>query len=279
MLGQGVPFFHAGSDMLRSKSFDRDSYNSGDWYNAIDWTFKDNNWGHGLPPADKNQDNWDIMQPLLGNLDLFADMDDIRANSNHFQMLLRIRQSSPLFRLQTAEEVNNRLHFHNTGPDQTPGLIVMSISDVGQAANLDPNADMILVLFNATPEELTFTLPKELSTTDFGLHPEQALLSNSTLRGEALDGTAVLPPRTTTVLVALEGSMAVSAETADEPTKEPVEVVAETAEPPAANETDTETTAEPEAGDSSTGAVVALGLIGLAGAAAAGYIVYRRREL
>ena len=32
-LGQGVPFFHAGTDMLRSKSLDRDSYNSGDWFN------------------------------------------------------------------------------------------------------------------------------------------------------------------------------------------------------------------------------------------------------
>jgi pullulanase-type alpha-1,6-glucosidase len=31
MFSQGVPFFHAGSDLLRSKSFERDSYNSGDW--------------------------------------------------------------------------------------------------------------------------------------------------------------------------------------------------------------------------------------------------------
>lgn len=28
-LGQAVPFFHAGDDILRSKSLDRDSYNSG----------------------------------------------------------------------------------------------------------------------------------------------------------------------------------------------------------------------------------------------------------
>ncbi|MCB1054338.1 MAG: pullulanase-type alpha-1,6-glucosidase, partial [Acidobacteria bacterium] len=36
-LGQGIPFFHAGQDLLRSKSMDRDSYNSGDWFNQIDW--------------------------------------------------------------------------------------------------------------------------------------------------------------------------------------------------------------------------------------------------
>lgn len=32
---QGVAFFHAGCDILRSKSLDRDSYNSGDWSLAI----------------------------------------------------------------------------------------------------------------------------------------------------------------------------------------------------------------------------------------------------
>ncbi len=30
-LSQGIPFFHAGDDLLRSKSLDRDSYNSGGW--------------------------------------------------------------------------------------------------------------------------------------------------------------------------------------------------------------------------------------------------------
>ena len=39
MFGQGIPFFHAGSEMLRSKSLDKDSYNSGDWFNAIDFTY------------------------------------------------------------------------------------------------------------------------------------------------------------------------------------------------------------------------------------------------
>jgi pullulanase/glycogen debranching enzyme len=28
-LAQGIPFIHAGDDLLRSKSLDRDSYNSG----------------------------------------------------------------------------------------------------------------------------------------------------------------------------------------------------------------------------------------------------------
>jgi pullulanase/glycogen debranching enzyme len=281
MFSQGVPFFHAGSDILRSKSFDRDSFNSGDWYNAIDWTFQDNNWGHGLPPAEKNQDNWSIMQPLLGNPDLAPGSADIQANARYFQMLLRIRQSSPLFRLQTAEDVNNRLVFYNTGPEQIPGLIVMSISDVDQAANLDPNADMVLVLFNATPDDLTFTLPDELAQVDFGLHMEQALLSDSTLRGDYADGAVQLPPRSTTVLIAPEGSIQ-TAEPAPEPTtqEETAEEPAATAEPevqPTA-EPEPEPTAEPAPTGPSTGTIAAVGLIGLGGAAAAGYWLMRRRQ-
>src|SRR5690606_17798429 len=45
MLNQGVPFFQAADDLLRSKSLDRNSYNSGDWFNAIDWTGQTTNWG------------------------------------------------------------------------------------------------------------------------------------------------------------------------------------------------------------------------------------------
>ena len=37
-LGQGPMFWHAGTDLLRSKSLDRNSFNSGDWFNRIDWT-------------------------------------------------------------------------------------------------------------------------------------------------------------------------------------------------------------------------------------------------
>ena len=34
---QGVPFFHAGDEILRSKSLDRDSYNGGDWFNRLEF--------------------------------------------------------------------------------------------------------------------------------------------------------------------------------------------------------------------------------------------------
>ena len=57
-LSQGIPFYLAGGELLRSKSFDRDSYNSGDWFNQLDYTYSKNNWGIGLPPKDKNEAKW-----------------------------------------------------------------------------------------------------------------------------------------------------------------------------------------------------------------------------
>ena len=48
---QGIAYFHAGMELLRSKSMDRNSFDSGDWFNRIDWTGQDNFFGTGLPPA------------------------------------------------------------------------------------------------------------------------------------------------------------------------------------------------------------------------------------
>ena len=54
LLGQGIPFFQGGDDMLRSKDMNQNSYDSGDWFNKIDWSGKTANWGIGLPIASQN---------------------------------------------------------------------------------------------------------------------------------------------------------------------------------------------------------------------------------
>ncbi len=200
---QGVPFFHAGIDMLRSKSLDRDSFNSGDWFNRLDFSYQDNAWGSGLPVADKNAENWEIMAPLLGNPDLAVSSQDILAAVSHFQEVLRIRKSSPLFRLQTAEQVIERVRFHNTGPDQAPGLIVMSISDT-TGADLDPDLDGLVVLFNAAPEQVTFS-SEEFAGVAHRLHPVQAASHDTVVQAAAFDpgsGTFRIPGRTTAVFLA-----------------------------------------------------------------------------
>ena len=205
LLAQGVPFLHAGVDLLRSKSMDRDSYNSGDWFNKLDFTYQDNNWGAGLPVAGKNQDNWYLMQPLLANPALAPSPADIAATATHTQEMLAIRDSSDLFRLTTAEEVESRVGFHNTGTDQLPGLIVMSISDtVGD--DLDDKADAVWSLINANDEAQTFTVG-DLAGTEVVLHQVQANSADPIVRTAAFDdatGTFTVPGRTTAVFVQLE---------------------------------------------------------------------------
>lgn len=69
VLSQGIPFIGAGDELLRSKSLDRDSYNSGDWFNRVDWTGTSNGFGAmGLPPASKNRDYWPLVSSTLSSL-------------------------------------------------------------------------------------------------------------------------------------------------------------------------------------------------------------------
>ncbi|CAM5682128.1 hypothetical protein SGLAM104S_10654 [Streptomyces glaucescens] len=49
-LSQGPALSQAGTDLLRSKSLDRNSYDSGDWFNAVHWNCADGN-GFGRGPA------------------------------------------------------------------------------------------------------------------------------------------------------------------------------------------------------------------------------------
>ncbi len=80
LTAQGVPFIHAGSEFLRTKYGDHNSYQSPDSINQIDWSLKQK------------------------NIELF----------NYVQKLIAIRKAHPLFRLRTASEVEARVHFHFT---------------------------------------------------------------------------------------------------------------------------------------------------------------------
>jgi hypothetical protein len=201
-LAQGVNFFHAGVDMLRSKSLDRDSYNSGDWFNHLDFTYQTNNWGVGLPVASKNQAEWPFMQPLLANPALGPVPADIAASVIHLQEILQIRASSPLFSLQTAAEIQDRVAFHNTGPGQIPGLIVMSIADP-EDADIDSNYQALFVLVNANDEAQSFTIPAA-QDQNIGLHAVQVNSADALVQTSSFDpvtGTFMVPGRTTAVFV------------------------------------------------------------------------------
>ncbi|SHG41442.1 alpha-1,6-glucosidase domain-containing protein [Massilia sp. CF038] len=128
---QGVAYFHAGIDTLRSKSLDRNSFNSGDWFNRIDWSYQDNYFGTGLPPAADNGKDYALLKPLLANAALKPAPADIAFARDAFRDLLRIRASSTLFRLRTAADINARLRFYNTGPQQVPTIVAARIDGKG----------------------------------------------------------------------------------------------------------------------------------------------------
>jgi pullulanase-type alpha-1,6-glucosidase len=203
-MGQGLPFFHAGGELLRTKSMDADSYDSGDWFNRIDWSMTTNHWGMGLPGAEKNRDRWPLMRPLLARTDLAPGRAEIALCSGAFRDFLRVRKSSPLFRLRTAEDVQARVRFLNTGPAQQPGLIVMTLSDVaaGQPALGSP-WKRIVVLFNANPGEVTYRYPV-LAQWALALHPAQAGGADPVVKQARFDraqAAITVPGLTTAVFV------------------------------------------------------------------------------
>ncbi|WP_229507737.1 alpha-1,6-glucosidase domain-containing protein [Massilia sp. Dwa41.01b] len=128
---QGVAYYHAGVDILRSKSLDRNSFNSGDAFNRLDWTYRTNHFGSGLPPAPDNAKDWPLFQPLLVSPALRPTPADIAFTRDAFRDLLKIRASSTLFRMRTASEVAERLRFFNVGSQQEPIVIAAHLDGRG----------------------------------------------------------------------------------------------------------------------------------------------------
>ena len=202
-LGQGVPFFHAGVDLLRSKSLDRNSYNSGDWFNRLDFSYDTNNWGVGLPPAADNQANWPIMAPLLADSTLEPGRAEIVDAAAHFREVLEIRRSSRLFRLRTAAEIASHLALLNPGPEPLAGVVGMVLSDV--AGSLDHRYRRIAVVFNANDAD-TSLRESSMAGEAMQLHPVQAASADPVVKSSSFDsasGTFAVPGRTTAVFVGL----------------------------------------------------------------------------
>jgi len=190
LLAQGVPLLHAGQELLRSKSLDRNSYDSGDWFNLLDFSFSENGWGRGLPPRWDNAANWSVAGPMLADPTLEPDAAAIRSARAHVLEMLAIRRSSPLFRLRSGEAVKQALRFHNTGPGQVPGLVVMSIEWEGAAA---------VALINAATVDRHFGPGL---AGDFELHPVQQRSHDPRTREARFEqGLFHVPARTASVFL------------------------------------------------------------------------------
>jgi pullulanase/glycogen debranching enzyme len=165
---QGIAYFHAGQELLRSKSMDRNSFDSGDHFNRLDYSLADNGFGVGLPPQASNGASWPLMQPLLADAaSIKPDSELIRWTRDAFVDLLRIRASSSLFRLRTSADVQARLHFHNVGPAQEPTVLVAQLDGRGY-----PGAGFSELVYLVNVDKAAHTLDIDaLKDKAYRLHP------------------------------------------------------------------------------------------------------------
>jgi pullulanase-type alpha-1,6-glucosidase len=200
LLGQGTGFVAAGSERLRSKSLDRNSYDSGDWFNQIRWDCADGNgFGLGLPPAADNSAAWPAARPLLADRALVPGCAQIAAANARHAELLRVRRSSPVFGLPTAAEVQKRLSFPLSGTRETPGVVTMRLD----ARGVDRRWSSLTVVFNATPSAARQTVPG-LRGAAVELHPELRRSADPVVRAATFDrnsGTFTVPARSVAVYV------------------------------------------------------------------------------
>ncbi|WP_225830935.1 pullulanase-type alpha-1,6-glucosidase [Streptomyces sp. NK08204] len=186
-LSQGPAMSQAGSDLLRSKSLDRNSFDSGDWFNAIHWNCADGNgFGQGLPMAADNKSKWTYAEPLLGTVKVGC--PEIDGASAAYQDLLKIRTTEQAFSLGTAAQVQDQLSFPLSGKDETPGVITMKLGD-------------LVVVFNATPQRQEQRIGA-LAGTPYALHPVQADGADAVVKTSSYaadSGTFTVPARTVAV--------------------------------------------------------------------------------
>jgi len=216
LMAQGIPFFQIGGDFLRSKSMDKNSYDSGDWYTYVDFTLQDNNWNKGLPPAEDNQFRWDLIGEFANLPSRAPSANDIELAAEVFQEFLSIRATSPLFRITSADEIIKRVGFHNIGRRQQQGLIAMSLDD-GVNANvmlddLDANYDALMVVINSGYEEKSIDV---LTAAGFELHATLANSVDEVVRAASftdsstdtqIQGTFTVPPLTTAIFSKVQGT-------------------------------------------------------------------------
>ncbi|PHM39483.1 pullulanase [Xenorhabdus mauleonii] len=150
-LGQGLAFDQQGSELLRSKSFTRDSYNAGDWFNRVSYDYRDNNYDVGLPEYGNDGVNYSLINRVKNQVKK-PGRDELSQMMVFYQELLQLRQLSPLMSLGDGAAVKQRVNFVNVGPRQQIGLLVMTIDDGNTIfEDRDGRFDGLVVIINAAP--------------------------------------------------------------------------------------------------------------------------------
>ena len=131
LTAQGVPFLHAGVEMMRTKDGDHNSYNASDEVNQINWNWKN-----------ENQDVY-----------------------NYYKGLISLRRAHPAFRMSAQEDIQNNLTFmediplgvvafnleNNANGDSASDITVIhNATDSEQVISLPKSADWQLVVNGET---------------------------------------------------------------------------------------------------------------------------------
>jgi pullulanase len=118
LTSQGVAFLHSGAEMERTKQGIANSYNSPDAINQIDWSRK------------------------VRYADVF----------NYYKGLVALRKNHPAFRLPSAGQIRDHLHFMKT---DDPSTIAYQLTDNAKGDKWHT----ILVLLNGSKDGKPFTIP------------------------------------------------------------------------------------------------------------------------
>lgn len=169
-LSQGIAYFHAGGELLRSKSLDRNSFDSGDAFNRLDWSLAGNGFGIGLPPADGNRTSWPVMRAVLADSRVSPTPDTIRWTRDAFLDLLRIRSSTTLLRLPSADAIRARLHLVPATADDDGAVVAAWLDGAGLPA---ARWQRLAYVLNADTKTRQVRMP-ELAGHVLQLHPVQA---------------------------------------------------------------------------------------------------------
>ena len=202
LFSQGIAYVHAGQELLRSKSLDRNSFESGDWFNGYDPTGEYHGFGRGLPPRKDNEASWSFMRERLADSTITPSPALVRFTRDAFFDLLRIRRSSTLFRLRTSADVRSRLRFVNVGAKQEPTVVAAHLDGRGyEGARF---ADLLYAVnADTVPHEITVPW---LEGMELQLHPVHRSLAAADPRPRQsawnrTRGALTVPPRTAVVWV------------------------------------------------------------------------------
>ncbi|MDC1106627.1 type I pullulanase [Prolixibacteraceae bacterium] len=121
MLSQGIPFFHSGVELLRTKKGIRNSYNAPDFINQVTWSSK---------------------------------KGSIAQLSKYIKHLIQLRKAVGAFRLQTQEDIAHNLIFMEEYHQGIVGFILRHKDKHSVFGH------KLLVVFNNNSEAITVDIPK-----------------------------------------------------------------------------------------------------------------------